>query len=147
MSLDLTCGMDPEDEYVFAERPDDPEMRDSVSFWVFDDCGEVGLPRVGIEAVASNWDTRAPGERRLSRRSSVPSTARREGMAGRGPGRSTDGARRRAAQLPVRRAIPDLGDDLCQLEARAALTTTSPLSGAIARGPGILWPPVVGDRR
>jgi hypothetical protein len=31
-------------------------MRDSVSFWVFDDRGEVGIPRVGIEAVASNWD-------------------------------------------------------------------------------------------
>ena len=31
-------------------------MRDSVSFWVFDERGEVGLPRVGIEAVASNWD-------------------------------------------------------------------------------------------
>ena len=57
MSIDLTGGMDPEEEYVFVERPADPEMRDSVSFWVFDDCGEVGLPRVGIEAVASSWDT------------------------------------------------------------------------------------------
>ncbi len=57
MAVDLTAGMDPEDEFVFAERPDDPEMRDSVSFWVFDDGGEVGLPRVGIEAVAANWET------------------------------------------------------------------------------------------
>src|ERR1700752_2842989 len=32
-------------------------MRDSVSFWVVDDRGEVGLPRIGIEAVAANWDT------------------------------------------------------------------------------------------
>ncbi len=31
-------------------------MRDSVSFWVFDERGEVGLPRVGIEAVAANWE-------------------------------------------------------------------------------------------
>jgi len=31
-------------------------MRDSVSLWVFDDSGRVGLPRVGVEAVASNWD-------------------------------------------------------------------------------------------
>ena len=31
-------------------------MRDSVSFWVVDDHGEIGLPRVGIEAVAANWD-------------------------------------------------------------------------------------------
>ncbi len=32
-------------------------MRDSVSFWTFDEAGAVGLPRVGIEAVASNWDS------------------------------------------------------------------------------------------
>ena len=31
-------------------------MRDSVSFWVFDDRGRLGLPRIGIEAVAANWD-------------------------------------------------------------------------------------------
>ena len=55
MTVDLTGGIDPAREFVFAERPDDPEMRDSVSFWVFDDCGDVGLPRVGIEAVAEHW--------------------------------------------------------------------------------------------
>jgi hypothetical protein len=55
MAIDLTGGIDPAREHVFAERPDDPEMRDSVSFWVFDDRGAVGLPRVGIEAVAANW--------------------------------------------------------------------------------------------
>jgi hypothetical protein len=57
MAIDLTGRIDPAREYVFAERPQDPEMRDSVSFWVFDDRGEVGLPRVGIEAVAANWET------------------------------------------------------------------------------------------
>ena len=56
MAIDLTGGIDPAREYMFAERPADPEMRDSVSFWVFDDSGRVGLPRVGVEAVASNWD-------------------------------------------------------------------------------------------
>jgi len=56
MAIDLTGGIDPAREHVFAERPDDPEMRDSVSFWVVDDRGEVGLPRIGIEAVAANWD-------------------------------------------------------------------------------------------
>ena len=40
---------------MLAERPADPEMRDSVSFWVFDDHGEIGLPRIGIEAVGANW--------------------------------------------------------------------------------------------
>jgi hypothetical protein len=56
MSVDLTSGLDPAREFVFAQRPDDPEMRDSVSFWVFDDRGEIGLPRIGIEAVGANWD-------------------------------------------------------------------------------------------
>jgi hypothetical protein len=56
MALDLTGGIDPAREFVFADRPDDPEMRDSVSFWVSDSRGEVGLPRVGIEAVAEHWD-------------------------------------------------------------------------------------------
>src|ERR1700754_3898794 len=55
MAIDLTGGIDPAREYMFAERPTDPEMRDSVSFWVFDDRGQVGLPRVGVEAVAANW--------------------------------------------------------------------------------------------
>jgi hypothetical protein len=56
MAIDLTGGIDPTREFVFAQRPDNPEMRDSVSFWVIDDRGEVGLPRIGIEAVAANWD-------------------------------------------------------------------------------------------
>jgi hypothetical protein len=55
MSIDLTGGIDPSREFVFAKRPDNPEMRDSVSLWVVDDRGEIGLPRVGIEAVAANW--------------------------------------------------------------------------------------------
>jgi len=55
MAIDLTGGIDPAREYVFAQRPDDPEMRDSVSFWVSDDLGEVGLTRVGIEAMAAHW--------------------------------------------------------------------------------------------
>src|SRR6267154_1394464 len=56
MAIDLTGGIDPAREYMFAERPDNSEMRDSASFWVFDDRGQVGLPRIGIEAVAANWD-------------------------------------------------------------------------------------------
>src|SRR5512139_89952 len=56
MAIDLSGGIDPAREHMFAERPGNPEMRDSVSFWVVDDRGEVGLPRVGVEAVAANWD-------------------------------------------------------------------------------------------
>ena len=54
--MDLTGGIEREREYVFAERPDDPEIRDSASFWVVDGGGTVALPRVGIEAVAANWE-------------------------------------------------------------------------------------------
>ncbi|WP_099040314.1 hypothetical protein [Mycobacterium neglectum] len=57
MAIDLTGGIDPAREHMFATRPDNPEMRDSVSFWVVDDRGEVGLPRIGVEAVAANWET------------------------------------------------------------------------------------------
>jgi prepilin-type processing-associated H-X9-DG protein len=56
VTIDLTGGIDLEREYVFAERPDNPEMRDSVSFWVSDDHGGLGLPRVGIEAMAEHWE-------------------------------------------------------------------------------------------
>ncbi|OMB80822.1 hypothetical protein A5743_09730 [Mycolicibacterium conceptionense] len=56
MAIDLTGGIDPSREYVFAHRPDNPEMRDSVSFWTVDDRGRIGLPRIGVEAVAANWD-------------------------------------------------------------------------------------------
>lgn len=55
MPVDLTGGIDPSREFVFASRPEDAEMRDSVSFWVIDDRGEVALSRIGIEAVAANF--------------------------------------------------------------------------------------------
>jgi prepilin-type processing-associated H-X9-DG protein len=56
MALDLTGGIDASRELLFAERPENPEMRDSVSFWVFDDKGTLGLTRIGIEAVAEHWE-------------------------------------------------------------------------------------------
>ena len=59
MTIDLTGGIPADRELAFAERPENPEMRDSVSFWVFDDRGELGLPRVGIEALASQWEAHA----------------------------------------------------------------------------------------
>jgi len=56
VGIDLTGGIDPAREYFFAERPDDPEMRDSASMWVSDDQGEIGLPRFAVEAVAAKWE-------------------------------------------------------------------------------------------
>ncbi|HSA50358.1 MAG TPA: hypothetical protein VLH10_09645 [Yinghuangia sp.] len=56
MTIDLTGGLPAERESVFAEAPDNPEMRDSVSMWIFDDRGEIALPRVGVEGYAAEWD-------------------------------------------------------------------------------------------
>jgi hypothetical protein len=58
MAIDLTGGMDPSKDYFLAERPDDPQFRESASFWVSDNQGLIGLPRVGIEAVSESWEKR-----------------------------------------------------------------------------------------
>ena len=57
MGIDLTGGLDADREYVFAECPDIPEMREAVNMWVSDDRGVLGLPRFAVEAVAPQWDT------------------------------------------------------------------------------------------
>jgi hypothetical protein len=56
MTVDLTGRLDADREETFEACPDDPQMRDSMSFWTFDERGGVGLPRVGIEAFAGNWE-------------------------------------------------------------------------------------------
>jgi hypothetical protein len=58
MAIDLTGGMDPSSDHFLAEKPEDPEFRESASVWISDDAGAIGLPRVGIEAVAESWDKR-----------------------------------------------------------------------------------------
>lgn len=57
MVTDLSGGLSNELEFVFTEQPDDPEMRESVNAWIWNDEGEVGFPRIAIEAVADQWDT------------------------------------------------------------------------------------------
>ena len=57
MAVDLTGGLNDEREYVFATQPENPDLRESVNVWIWD-CGtDVGLPCLGIEAVADQWDT------------------------------------------------------------------------------------------
>ena len=59
LSIDqLAGGLAPERDLVLPTRPDDPEMRESVSVWLFDDEGRFAFPRMGIEAEASSWDNR-----------------------------------------------------------------------------------------
>ena len=55
MGIDLTGGLPERREHFFAQQPDNPEMRDSASMWIFDDRGEIAIPRVGIEALGQNW--------------------------------------------------------------------------------------------
>ncbi len=58
MAIDLAGGMSPSKDYFLPEKPEDPQFRESASFWVSDDKGLIGLPRVGIEAVSESWDNR-----------------------------------------------------------------------------------------
>ncbi len=57
MSIDLTGGFGEELEDVFVEQPDEPEMHESMNAWIWDEGVGFGLPRIGIEAVADQWDT------------------------------------------------------------------------------------------
>lgn len=56
MAIDLTGGLPASREYVFAERPENPEMRDAVNMWISDDRGVIGIPRFAVEALASKWE-------------------------------------------------------------------------------------------
>jgi len=59
LTLDqLTNGLTPDHDLFFAEKPDDPAMRESTSVWLFEEDGEFALPRIGIEAEARAWDRR-----------------------------------------------------------------------------------------
>ena len=49
--LDLAC------DYMFPTRPDDPEMRESASIWLFEETGKFGFPRIGVEAQGAVWET------------------------------------------------------------------------------------------
>ncbi len=55
---DLTGGLAPEKDLVFPGRPDDPDMRESASVWLYEENGAFGFPRMGIEAEASSWEDR-----------------------------------------------------------------------------------------
>ena len=57
MAIDLSGGFDESLGLVWAAKPDDPEMRESVNTWIWDDGLELAMPRIGVEAVADQWDT------------------------------------------------------------------------------------------
>jgi hypothetical protein len=57
VAIDLSGGYDESLGLVWAAKPDDPEMRESVNAWIWDDGLDVAMPRIGVEAVADQWDT------------------------------------------------------------------------------------------
>ena len=56
MNKDLTGGLNESSEFVLAERPAVAETRDAVNVWIESADGEFGM-RIGIEAVAEQWDS------------------------------------------------------------------------------------------
>ncbi|MFV8817478.1 hypothetical protein [Haliea sp. E17] len=54
----MTNGLTPEHDYFFPSCPDNPEMRESTSVWLFEENGKFGFPRFGIEGEAHSWDNR-----------------------------------------------------------------------------------------
>jgi hypothetical protein len=57
VAIDLSGGFDESLGLVWATQPDDPDLRESVNAWMWDHSFDLGLPRIGIEAVADQWDT------------------------------------------------------------------------------------------
>jgi prepilin-type processing-associated H-X9-DG protein len=51
-----TGGLDLDLDYMFPTKPEDPEMRESASIWLFEENGKFALPRVGLEAQGVVWD-------------------------------------------------------------------------------------------
>ncbi|NGY03920.1 hypothetical protein [Solimonas terrae] len=54
----LSGGLALEKDLVLPGQPEHPEMRESVSVWLFDETGEFAFPRGGIEAESQSWDQR-----------------------------------------------------------------------------------------
>lgn len=45
-------------DLVFAQQPENPDMRESVNIWMFSDDGAFAFPRMALEAIAETWDNR-----------------------------------------------------------------------------------------
>lgn len=54
--VDWTGGLDPALDYMLSDRPEDPEMRESASIWLYEENGAFGFSRIGIEAIGKAWD-------------------------------------------------------------------------------------------
>ena len=57
MTIDITGGLDPDLGLVWATKPENPDLRESVNAWIWSDDLSVAMPRIGVEAVADQWLT------------------------------------------------------------------------------------------
>jgi hypothetical protein len=55
---ELSGGLALEKDLVLPGQPAHPEMRESVSVWLFEENGAFAFPRMGIEAESSSWGNR-----------------------------------------------------------------------------------------
>ncbi len=90
---DLSGGLKIEQDLMLAEQPSDPEMRESASMWFFEENGEIGFPRFGIEAEGTSW-----GHRRVQAAFTFPDGRALNG-AGKGPALPTIGPDGRPSDL------------------------------------------------
>jgi prepilin-type processing-associated H-X9-DG protein len=58
VSVDVTGGRSPEQDFVLPRAPADPDYREGVNIWLQDDAGRFALPRFGVECIASSWERR-----------------------------------------------------------------------------------------
>lgn len=56
MLRDLTAGLNESCEYFRAERPADPQVRDSATLWIMDEKGALAFPRVTFDAIGEDWE-------------------------------------------------------------------------------------------
>lgn len=54
----LSGGLALEKDLVLPGQPEHPEMRESVSVWLFEENGAFAFPRGGVEAESQSWDNR-----------------------------------------------------------------------------------------
>jgi len=56
-SASFSAGLNPSFEWFAAERPANPQMRDSATLWIMDEAGALAFPRVTLDAIGGSWDT------------------------------------------------------------------------------------------
>lgn len=55
-----TGGLEPEIDFMLTGKPDNLELRESASIWLYEENGEFAFPRIGIEAIGASWDRHDP---------------------------------------------------------------------------------------